>query len=288
MKTNRALATGLALWLIAGVATGSEEDVLARVAGEPVTVANLREYARLNPVFFTQLQVPGGPRKVLDNLINERLLVLEGERRGIPRPAADPSSDVAYVYAVRNRLVEPCTPADEAGVQAFYQEHLDRFSTPLFLRLRRLVLPAGDDPKATAARLTELKGRIEAGQAEFAGLADEMSIDPLGRGRGGDLGFQPVDGSDPLVAELARLPKGGFHGPVPQGGYIALYQVTDRREPIPEPYASARGRVAEEQLRQCKEAAFARLLRELKAQWPVEMYVQEIGVAPQAPPAERP
>ncbi len=294
----------LGLWLGAGAAAGAEEatpaaklrerarlnppgggaeKLLARVGGEPISVATLREYARLNPIFYSQLQVPGGPTKVLNNLINERLLVLAGERRGIPRPPEDPAN-VAYAYEVRKALMQPCPPPSEAGIKAFYDTHPGRFSTPLYLRLWRLVLAAGDDPQATSAKLRELRAQIEAGGLDKAALADQMSLDPLGRGRGGDLGFNPVDGVDPLVTELAKLPKGGVYGPVVQGPTVAIFQVTDRREPIPEPFESARKRVAEEQLRQCKEEAFTRLIGELKAEWPVEVYVDDIGIVPQPPP----
>jgi len=270
----------LAFCVSAPAGAASDEDVLARIAGDEVTVADLRDYARLNPFFFTQLQLPGGPKKVLDNLIAERLLVLEGEKRGFPRRTEKPGDDVPYAYAVRKRLVSPCPEPDADSVRAFYDQHTVRFATPLLLRLSRLVLPAGENPEAVIQRLEELKHRIEAREADMAALADELSVDPLGRGRGGDLGFQKADDTDPILRDLARLPVGALYGPVRQGVVVVVYQVTDRREPIPEPFESARERVLQEQLRQCNADAFARVLEGLKASWQVEIYAEEIGVFP--------
>lgn len=285
---SRGMGAMRVLWLWGALvaATGAaeppvaEDGLLARVAGEPVTLSMLRDYARLNPVFVTEMVVPGGPMRVLENLINERLLVLEGERRQIPRPLG-PRHDVPYAYEVRRHLVKDCPEPDEAAIKGFYETYLGRFSTPLFLRVRRLLLPVGTDPEQTLREAADLKGRIETGQADLAALADASPLDPIGRGRGGDLGYLAVGPGERVLNTLATLPVGAYSAPILQEQVVGIYQVTGRREPIPEPYESARERVRSEFLAQCTQDAFAVVRKALIAHWPVEVYVQDIGTQPE-------
>ena len=141
---GRLLWLVLALWGTgAAAAAGADGKVLARIAGEPVTVSDLRAYVETVPMLATQLQVPGGPMRVLDDLIAQRLLVREGQRRGIPRPHDRKGDDSFYAFRVRNAVVEKCPEPTDESVRAYYDAHPEEFATPLMLRLRRIADEAG-------------------------------------------------------------------------------------------------------------------------------------------------
>ncbi len=257
--------------------------VLAKVGDETVTLADLREYARLNPYFFAHMQIPGGPSKVLNNLITERLLAKEGERRGIPRTEAT-KLEARYAYSVRETLLKPCPAPSEQEAKGFYDQNIDIFSTPLYMRLSRITLSAGSNPEAVMARLSDIRSRIERGESDIATLADELSEDPVGKGNGGDLGYLPIKLSEPGdMADLVDLQIGAMHGPIVQGSFVSLYRVTGRHEPIPEPFEDVQEKVIKAQMAHCHNKQLEPLLAELKSRWPVEIHAQELSTRPAAP-----
>ncbi len=267
------------LYCLCCVAAEPGSDILANVAGEDITVTDLKDYARLNPIFYTRMQLPKGPRMVLDNLIAERLLALEGQRLGIPAKSTGVDHP-AYALSVRDRLIDLCPQPHESQIRVFYDENPQAFSTALFLRLQRIVIPAKPDPVQAKSRLSDARARIESGEAEMGSVADEISQDPLTEGRGGDIGFLQMDPDASLMVELSQLPTGSLYGPVLHGDTVGLYRVTERREPILEAFDDIRGRVAEEQTKQCKKTAFKRLIDDIKTRWPVTIYAEQIGVHP--------
>lgn len=275
---------GRVLWLLlvlwsTGAAAGVEPDgeVLARIAGEPVTASDLRAYVETAPMLATQLQVPGGPMRVLEDLIAQRLLVREGQRRGIPRPHDRKDDDSFYAFRVRNTVMEKCPEPTDESVRAYYDAHPEEFSTPLMLRLRRIGLRAEEgEVAAVRQRLGELKAAIAEGEREFAQVADAVSEDSFGRGRGGDIGFVPIEKGNPIAVRLQDAPQGEVIGPLDQGRMLYLYEVTDRREPVRASFESSRDRARKAARQHCRKESLDEVLADLKKRWPVEVLVDDI------------
>ncbi len=82
-------------------------------------------------------------------------------------------------------------PLTRAEIEAYWREHLDRYSAPELLRARHLLVsPSDATPEADAAarkRAEGLLARIEAGE-DFASLVKQYSDDPATKENGGDLG----------------------------------------------------------------------------------------------------
>jgi hypothetical protein len=210
-----------------------------------------------------------------------RALFARAARLGGGRTAVSPvgllesleKREVIYRRVVRERLVD----ADEVGrrlerriddelaewylekrllrfledqpdrLQEHYQSNTMRFTSPLRLRLRLMIVPLGDDPDAVMARLEAARDELDAGRLELGVLADELG------GRTEDLGWM-------TLPELHRLqPKAvlfaghlatGRHSPPYRGAAgLETLLVTGRQEPVPRPYAAVKEWVRDELLR---------------------------------------
>ena len=257
------------------------QEVVATIDGEPITDRDVAEFGQRTPMLAAYLSAPGGPMRLLQLMIDDRLFLLEGERQQIPRPGD--GSDQLYLMKLQNELVPGCPELTEADARAFYQAHLGQFSTPLFLRLRRIGLPiAGGDEQVVGDRLLEIKASIVSGERDFAEIADALSHDDIGRGRGGDIGYMPIDVSqNPVLSLLVDAAPDEIIGPLVEGDVLFLYQVLARREPIVEPFETVRDQVPKVYARVCREQRLDAVINELKTRWPVEVLVDDIAVHPE-------
>lgn len=259
------------------------QEVLAVVAGEPITVQALRAYAMTHPLVGGYLAVPGQGHVVLEDMIAMRLFLKEGERAGIPR---DPDmNDERYYHRVRLELVPPCPEPDEEALRTHYERHKHRYSTPTYLRLRRIGLKAAtpEQRERARARLRELRSQILEGKENFAAAAERWTEDVLGKGRGGDVGFVPFeDPEDPFLKRLGALEDGGVSEPLVQGDYVFIYQVTARRDPIPTPYEDLDpAKLREDYARACYDERFLAKVEELKRRWDVEYRYEGVPYWPE-------
>ena len=69
-----------------------------------------------SPALITYLSVPGGPMQILDIMLQERLLQLEGQRLGIEAEENAVNNPQAYSRQVYDTLIEPCPEPDDEAV----------------------------------------------------------------------------------------------------------------------------------------------------------------------------
>jgi len=258
-------------------------EVLATVNGEAIELQDLREFSRKSPLFTGYMAAPGGPMYLLQLMVDQRLLVLEGERLQMAKPSAEDGGDIAFAMQVEKALLKPCAPISEEQAKAFYEANPMLFSTPYFLRLRRIGLKK--DANNVAAKIQQLeaiKQRLLAGEIDFATTADELSEDKEGKGRGGNIGFVPIPEDDHAFWQQLKAAKPeDIIGPLEEKEIVTIYQVTGRHEPIVEPYATAQQQVPQVQQRVCNKAAKDTLILELSKRWPVDIKVDDLSVWPE-------
>lgn len=269
------------LVVMIGMIPARAEDILATIADQTVTQEDLLSLVRKVPTLRVYLGVPGGPEQLLHMVIREKLLTLEGERRDIPRPEISPDNDSIYAVHVEQQLLEPCqVPDDEQVLMDFYNENPNLFSTPLMIRMSRIGVSAGseDDRRMAEQYLGELRRKIESDDLAFVDAINQFDQRlPLVEGSGGDLGFIRIEQPrNPLWQPFADAAIGSLIGPIQETGYVALYQVTDRREPILAEFESIQAQLPEDYLRHCREQRRQALLQELQTRWPVDIKVSEL------------
>jgi len=256
-----------------GIISMNEDRDLARVHDHVITLQELVSFAKGAPNFYSHLQVPGGPEKILEEMIWRRLLVLEGRDRGIPEPTEDQGGMEVYIHRVLKRLVPELPPLTEADVRTFYEEHPEVFSTPLMLRVFQIkVLIKNGDVASAIARIESAKQALIKGTA-LGDVARMYSDDSFSRDRGGELGFIPMEKIDPpeLEQTLRALAVGQISEIVRVGqAFFVIYLVKDRREPILDPYEQVADAAREKAKQDHRASAQAKLRRKLENKWGVE------------------
>ena len=159
--------------LLAGFALFTAKGTSVRTfPPEDVALVNGRHILRSD--FITQTEVEtsipfaqttaGQRRKVLNEMIDEELLVQRGLE--VDLAATDPDVRTAMVAGVNLQVdadVISQQPSD-AELKAFYQAHLDKYSTDGVMRIRDLVMPLGTlKPDQIAARAKDAARDLAAG-----------------------------------------------------------------------------------------------------------------------------
>lgn len=242
-KSLSALLVALVMLLGSGPARAAESPasgyaeaaalVMAEVDGEAITLADLRA------AFGTRHSGHGGMligeeiiRVVLDKAINERLMIHEGYRMGLPetpefKAAVEAKSDIARLEALETRFIEEASVPSDPAVKAAYD---------LLPRQMRVFLL--DCPDERTAR--EALGRIRIGEP-FPDVARQISIHST-RTKGGDLGWISWGLLDERTERIVlKAEKGKLVGPFEmEDGVRRILKVEDERVGEPPPLAESR------------------------------------------------
>jgi peptidyl-prolyl cis-trans isomerase D len=195
------------------------------------------------------------PAEVKEDFLRKNLQVnLEYVRfaaRGVADDVQPTDAEIAD-YAAKN----------EATLKTAYDERKFIYEkVPKELRLRQIMLKVAPDAtpdvdKAALAKLTALAARVKKGES-FAAVAKEGSDDPIGKARGGDLGWRGHGATnlpgDPEKQLFAAKP-GDVVGPLKGSGGYYLTKVEDAREGTI-PFEKVKLELAEEKVRAEKAGA---------------------------------
>ena len=241
-----------------------DQNVVARIDGRPITLADLqRRMAQQPPFVQARYASPERRKELLDNLIRFEILASEARRRGYQR-------DPQVVRHQQQRLVDRMVaeeldarlkPEDlpEAELRRFYQEHAERFTRPEAVRVSQILLSDAATAARVAAAARALGPRDDRG---FRRLVAAHSLDEDSKQRGGDLTFlerQPAAGGGdahrppPAVIEaaFALTEVGQIAGPVPSDRGFHVLRLGQRRpaalRPFEEVAAELRQLVLEQQ-----------------------------------------
>ena len=261
----------------------ADEHIIASIADRQITKNELLDFAKSSSQLRTYLQMPSGPEKLLDMFIDYQLLLREGQVRNIQRPERAPDNDLLYARIIQQKLVPPCEISKDVDLKEFYSNQLELFSTPLYLRLRRISLLASSEDAINEAqeKLLDIKQQLESGLIEFSQAVSQYSQDELSKNRAGDLGYIPViDNKNPVFEQFLSAKKDSLIGPITEKtGLVNLYQVTDRREPIIDSYEAVKSILPEEFLKHCNKKKYENLMSELKKKWPVQVLINDVTSA---------
>lgn len=238
------LAGLIALSLLAACARSAEEN---QKETEPLTVdAVTAAFVNNRPIYQEDVELeaaaqgvisPGEPfipshaqyDEILDQLIDQKLLAQEAERRGLPDdPAAKRRLLTARERILGNILVETLVASDvtEAKVLEMYQEQTALQQLDDEVRLSQIIVETEEEAQRVYDDLLD--------GAEFAVLARDRSIDQATRLEGGSLGYvSPNNFDGPYAAAIANTDTRGYSEPFSTlNGWVVLY-IEDRRTEAP-------------------------------------------------------
>lgn len=178
-------------------------------------------------------------RRVLDEVIDQKLLAAEADRRGLDNSAlAQRRLEATRERILGDMLVETVvngTISDRA-VETIYQEQVRLAQTSEEVRVRLIL--SRSRPEADA-----VIGILAQGSA-FEAVAAESSIDDATRYSGGDLGYRTLDVMPEAYANALRdKPAGSTVGPFQTEGGWAVLRVEDRRRETPPTLEQARPQI---------------------------------------------
>lgn len=278
-------------------------DVLADVAGVPITVEALVDAMQRRGGASGRVDTPDGRAALLDELVRAEAVYAAALRDGyMEKPEIIRSIRLLITGRYLEQNLAPILAAltvgdDEAAV--YYNEHGQELAAPRLVRgaLIRIDVPA----KASAEKRAELHARAEAARASaqalpaaqllFGSVAVTYSDDQASRYRGGDMGLLRADKLDQRWDEtvyraIFALEKPGDLSPVltaPDGYYIVkLAEVREARVP---PLAEVREQISHRILQQKQRKAEEEFYVALSARLKISVNRELLDNVP--PPAAR-
>ena len=218
------------------------DQAVARVAGETIWASDVKREAVAQGLIGEgePLDVTSSLfRRVLDEVIDQKLLAREAERRGLDKsPLVQRRLEVTRDRILGDVLVEAVvngTITDQA-VEALYQEQVTLAKDTDELRIRLIL-------SRTREEAETVMGVLGTGAA-FEAVAAESSIDEATRFSGGDLGYRTLDVLPETFRNALRdKPAGSTVGPFQTEGGWAVVRVEDRRRETPPTLEQARPQI---------------------------------------------
>ena len=243
--------------------------VMAKIGDEAITLDDVIKFGRSSPSYYSFLEIPNGPDRLLKELVLQRLLILEGKDRNIPEPSDHNES--LYLIRIKKELLPPLPPITEKEAKKYYETHKKEFSTPLLLRLSQIKIYFNGKNRDGAYKLA-MKALKELSEGkDFAKVARKYSQEPISAERGGDIGFVPDSSLSPkeVKKKILALKKGQISPILTIGKSFTIVKLTDKREPITDPYDRVKDLAKEKAEQARQKARIEKLRKELECKWKV-------------------
>jgi peptidyl-prolyl cis-trans isomerase C len=291
-------------------------DVLARVNGEAIPKADLEAH-------IEGLEARAGRpmpaerrdeivRRLLDDLIGQRLLLQETKARNIAVPDADidarikeirsqfPSEDAFNETLAERKItverlradmhddmaidkllqaeIEPKAAATTEQVDAFYKDNPDRFKQGDRVRASHILIPLAEGADAAAKAQARTKAEqvladLKKG-GDFAALAKEHSSDPGSAANGGDLGyFSPGQMVGPFNDVAFSLAPGATSELVETQFGFHIIRVVDKQAGRTVPLAEVRPQVEEFLSQRNRQEQTEAFVQALRAKGTIEVLI---------------
>jgi parvulin-like peptidyl-prolyl isomerase len=173
------------------VASLNAKEVLATVNGKPITKSYVNMLLRGEKVDFDKLP-DKDKREILNQLIEKELLSEIAKNSGVEK---DSEYNIILDIYKKNLMIEiwakklfDKTLVSDSEANKYYQENLEKFTTPEKVKARHILVKTEDEAKKLIEELKGLKG--EELKKKFIELAKKHSIGPSA-GNGGFLGEFP-------------------------------------------------------------------------------------------------
>jgi len=241
--------------------------VLATVAGKPITEEDVTRFIAALGRNAQAYNNPQGRAAVLEQLIAQRLFLLDAQRNLYEREQAFKDQLAAVKeqllmeYAI-GKCVESVRVSEE-DVRVYYDAHKEEFAGEETVNASHILVDS-------AEKANELLAAIHAGEITFEDAAAKHSTCPSSA-QGGNLGDfgrgQMVPEFDAACFEMAE---GEVRGPVQtQFGYH-LIRLNKKNPAEPMSYNDVRAALYEQITRERQQAAYQSKINQLKILYPVD------------------
>ena len=243
--------------------------VLANVNGKPITEDDVNRFIAAMGRNGQAYQSPQGRAAILEQLIAQRLFLLDAQRNLYEREQtfkdqlAAVKEQLLMEYAI-GKCVESVRVSEDE-VKAFYNEHKDDFNAGETVNASHILVDSEE-------KATELLSAITSGEISFEDAAKQNSTCPSSA-EGGNLGDfgrgQMVPEFDTACFEMEV---GEVRGPVKtQFGYH-LIRLNKKNAAEPIAYADLRAELYAKLTQDKQQAAYQSKINQLKILYPVDKF----------------
>lgn len=242
-------------------------QVLAQVGGKPITEEDVTRFIQAMGRNGQAYNNPKGRAAVLEQMIAQRLFLLDAQRNLYEREPAFK----AQLAAVKEQLlmeyaITKCVQSvrvTEEEVRAYYDAHKDDLQAEESVNASHILVDSEEKANSILAD-------IRAGKISFEDAARQYSTCPSGK-QGGSLGDfargQMVPEFDQAVFALQE---GELTGPVKtQFGYH-LIRMNKKNEATPISYADIREELYQQVMQEKQQEAYQKKINQLKILYPVD------------------
>ncbi|MBI3103022.1 MAG: peptidyl-prolyl cis-trans isomerase [Burkholderiales bacterium] len=255
---------------------------LARMAnGEVVSDKDLADYLERRMDLRPVARNAWGVEATVQEMAMTRVLVLEGERLGVPRKAAEGARerfDDVYGLSVYRKQAPACeAPANEEEARRYFDAHPKAFGLPVQARVQRVILPAKTQIAGMSAMawLQEQAGFVAKKQRQFSAVAQRAQLE-YSQDVQGDLGWLSLEGDHQFMRALQTVKAGELLGPAQDGDYVYLFSVEQRREARQLTWEESKSFAKQRAVSYCREEAQTSMRTDLFKQYGVEIDRQAI------------
>lgn len=183
---------------------------------------------------------------------------------------------------VRNfitKTVDEKISVTDAEVKKFYDQNIDRFTTPEQFRISRILIATEpsmsvEEQKNAREKAKALRKQIADGTAGFDAIARKYSNCPSNK-LGGDLGYLARKDMPAAFAQIVfALKTGELSEVVETKAGFEIVRIRDRRASVTKPYAEAKPQIEEYLRKEKTDAAMRKLLEELRKKGHVEVFLK--------------
>jgi len=180
--------------------------------------------------------------------------------------------DQITILKLVNREVKSGVVLSEEELRSYYEEHPERFLTPMQYRLHQIFISIPDPGSAQTAEQTarNVADQLKTG-ADFQTLLKRYSSGPEGKGNG-DLGLLRADQMLPEIRRaIEPLKPGEFSGPVKTAAGLHIFRLDEIQPPKPRAFEEVKSEIQERLFQEQSADLYEKWLKDLRSSAQVDI-----------------
>jgi peptidyl-prolyl cis-trans isomerase C len=266
------------------LAVVQNKDTLALVDGAPLRAADLAKMMeRIPPMYRAQFEAPEGKKRILDQLITEKLVLRMAEQgkywlgSDIVGQTIDRERQL-MTSMLKKREVTDKVKIGDKEVQADYKKTIKDFYVAEQVRAKEIVLKGKDDANTIRKQLTDPKHPLS-----FDSLARSMSVAPS-RWASGDMGMitrgqkpKPIESAlfslkPKTISSVIKLNDTNF----------VILRVEEHKKAYTRPLTEVRPKIERKLSQEAEKQQLEAYLADLRGKARIEILLTEENTAPPA------
>ncbi len=248
------------------------QDTVAYVGGEYITsmqVENLLE--RLNPMMRSYYSTEEGKKKLLEEMIKQKLLVKEAEARKLYlKSDVQDRLQQCYENVLARAMVDEIrnsVKVTDKEAEKFYREHLEEYKEPATIKAYRIVVH-----RRTLAdslyRLLRKGANFDSLRVKFSEARDKSSKSPIVITKKGK--------KDKFFEQIFKTRKGKFSKPIQENdSTFVIFKVIEKKKEGYRPFKNVKAAIKMRLKQKKQKEAYDRLIEELKKKYNVRIMWNE-------------